>query len=658
MKILILNKSILLFSIISSFNYAMEKPSVPVEQIIQDYYSIDHLVSLKQKRIPVTIPCTWIIDQTNQDQPVNINMTGALLKRFIKSIEQAFFPIIVSHYLLTNFLTRQNPAHPNHYAVKTVRIDHDNWQVYEITNTQFYLLIPKKYAFAFLDGFNIGKMRNVSHLLSDPQALITHIAQTKSFPTFSAQQMETIFNTKSKNRWSFMISGHGMLYSTIVDLESIQINALLDFFDKHLIVGVVFLETCYLGGANLSLLDFKNQEVNVNHNFILIAGSVTDSPTYLSPQFGTLVRNFFNTAATLIDKGQGLNQLINYAYVITEEPASIHGTAQIPQVWLPRGIGFQTLNTQEEIFTLSPVQLKIHESENKRIQLLNKRAILIYPEAINQTLIVNALDYKHPFIDSPRFDATPHLSKLHIRDEQDFAEMFDEKSEFFPALKSRFDPTISPDLSSWLPAFSQFFKQDESFLFPDFISMIRSNAKHRFARIELQDQMPQLGVLRFLSDAFLDIGERFSKKTFFIDELKGNNDINLLLESSRIVQKNITPNPLEKVAIQNSHDGKITLKNIIIMTRGGISPDQNRFNLQFNIGNTRWELDSYQQEPWQFKDITSHYSSYRSLQPPTLQQKTIGQILKQKQIDIQRKQEIEHSRKEVLEKTLKKGPSL
>lgn len=655
MNILHLSKSILLFSIISSFNYAMEKPPAPIEQTIQDYYAIDHLVSLKQKRMPISIPCAWIIDQTNQDQPVDKNMTGALLQRFIKSIEQAFFPIIVSHYLLTNFLTRQNPAHPNHYAVKTVRLDHDNWQVYEIPNTQFYLLVPKKYAFAFLDGFNIGKMRNVSHLLSDTQALINHIAQTKSFPEFSARQMETIFNTKSKNRWNFMISGHGILYSKIVDLESKQINALLDFFDKYLIVGVVFLETCYLGGANLSLLDFKNQGVTINHNFILLAGSVTDSPTYLSPQFGILARNFFNTAATLIDKGQGLNRLINYAYVIAFEPASIHGTAQIPQVWLPRGLGFQTLNTDKEIFSLSNIQLKIHEAENKPIHLLNKRAVLIYPEVINQTLIVNALDYKHPFIESPRFDATPHLSKLHIRDEQDFAEMFDEKSEFFPALKSRFDPTASPDLSSWLPAFSEFFKQDESFLFPDFISMIRSNAKHRFARIELQDQMPQLGVLRFLSDAFLDIGERFSKKTFFIDELFGNNDINLLLESSRIVQKNITPYPLEKVAVQNSVNGKVTLKNIIIMTRGGISPDQNSFNLQFNIGNTRWELDSYQQEPWHFKDISSYYSSYKKTVSDTLQQKTIGQILKQKQVHMQERRQRDIQRKQMLEKILKKS---
>ena len=202
--------------------------------------------------------------------------------------------------------------------------------------------------------------------------------------------------------------------------------------------------------------------------------------------------------------------------------------------------------------------------------------------------------------------------------------------------------------------FFKIFQDGQSYLFPDFISMIRSNAKHHFARIELQNNMSQLGVLRFLSDSFLDIGERYSKKVFFIDELVGDNDINLLLESSRLEKKHFDQWPLEKIASAHTRDGKITLKNISITSKGEVSPHDNSFTLQFSIGNTRWELDSNQTIPWFFKDMSGTYASYRPLPQRNVQQKTLSQILQQKQIRAREKQKIATERKEAVEKAIKK----
>ena len=413
---------------------SMEK--APAQPIIKsDYYSLENLKKLSTQKIEQHIPCYIFIDQTNEDNPDSQESAGVLLAMLTEAIDAGYYCMIVSHSLVQSFLVRKNPDHP--YKL-TADLFQSKWMLYEIPNTQFFLFIPKTYEAFYKKGFNTARMQNLTPLLpqrgSDYQELTRHISRTVYYPMFSSNQLNSIFSLNKNIIWDFVIDGHGAPYDQIAGLKPESINKLLHFFDTKLSTGVIYLISCYLGGTNLSLLDFKNQHVSVIHPYILIAGSIAEMTSHFHRDFSEFIKKYFNAAAHLEDRGESLNELLQAVNYFSKETGPIHGTGQLAQVWLPGGLGFQTFNIDKALFWLGNVTLKTHEEEHKPILIQNKQAVLLYPDTIGVPLKVSPYNYGSQALRELTSSLIPRLSEIYEQDEQGFLENFDQNPDSFPSL--------------------------------------------------------------------------------------------------------------------------------------------------------------------------------------------------------------------------------
>ena len=170
--------------------------------------------------------------------------------------------------------------------------------------------------------------------------------------------------------------------------------------------GVVYISTCFAGGKNINLLKMSDTGITFSHNFILIVGSATDAPTYVENEQEKFYLHYYNFSAFLQDKGTSLNKLLQEINTLNMHTDSPHGTSNIPQVWLPGGLGFQTFNIDERLFILGNVLVRVHEDEKKPITISDKQAVLVYPQSIKVPVIVKPRvytsedfisRYEHPF---------------------------------------------------------------------------------------------------------------------------------------------------------------------------------------------------------------------------------------------------------------------
>jgi hypothetical protein len=139
--------------------------------------------------------------------------------------------------------------------------------------------------------------------------------------------------------------------------------------------------------------------------------------------------------------------------------------------------------------------------------------------------------------------------------------------------------------------------------------------------------------MRFIRDAFLDIAQRASNKTFLIDKLTGFNDISILLDAMGEVS-----HPLN-LALSKDINKNITLENVLIQTNG----QRHFYQIYFIFDNTYWYFSSLNLEPyklaWQFNEtpvtgliLTRLYNHLKGkVLSEKIEQKTISEILQQKQ---------------------------
>jgi len=139
--------------------------------------------------------------------------------------------------------------------------------------------------------------------------------------------------------------------------------------------------------------------------------------------------------------------------------------------------------------------------------------------------------------------------------------------------------------------------------------------------------------MHFIRDAFFDMGDRSTTKTFLIEELIGNNDISALLELSRLKNKVAYPQPFE-AKLRNSIGKQIRLKKVIITT------DEDNAHLDFIFDEEAWSFSfnptswKTPQSLWNFKqtDTGSHYRDFikKNPRPERIDQKSISEILSKK----------------------------
>lgn len=239
---------------------------------------------------------------------------------------------IVSDYILKNLILRKYTKNPDPILAK-IHLTLNNWDIYQVKNTQFFVLVPHNYDNTIFNkekwtkiDLSIGNEYNGSEeerfpiiswdkrtpieakrLLSNknlkyiPYAkdLNTEIAPQKPTEKITTQkdfkpiQISWIFKPQVKNiktkyesesiihqPCNIYISGHGDK-KKIAGVFINDMSAMLLFFNDKLNTKSVRIVTCSAGGKNLDLIQSKN-DIPIRIEYLLIVDSITDAPIALN----------------------------------------------------------------------------------------------------------------------------------------------------------------------------------------------------------------------------------------------------------------------------------------------------------------------------------------------------------------------------------------
>lgn len=351
-------------------------------------------------------PLFIVIDQL---EPLDEN--NAMTMRLMSSILDESYPILTSAHLLHKIVyAGLHPESTLYYQVEAV--DLSKWSIFYSKTSSFVLLIPEK---ASSTGFNIEQL----HKISEEDKTLTALEgflKTKMEPIIyvTASDFRKFLLIKKNDPqynanlpyWTVVITGHGEEDKAVCNIEPQDIPDVLSFFNSEVNTDKMVLDTCSVGGKNRNLLQFKKDINNDNVlnalNFILIISATTDAQTT-----GFNYKSFFEFdydpkafEGTYIL--QALLEIIS---------GDLRSPEQIPQVWLPGGLGFQSLALCGCIKILGNVFVTIHEQENKPISTYKhkgikstkiqgksalryepfeeefySRILLVYPEVVNVSI--------------------------------------------------------------------------------------------------------------------------------------------------------------------------------------------------------------------------------------------------------------------------------
>lgn len=597
-------------------------------------------------------PLLMLIDQAGIENPFN-GVDG--LEALTLTLQQILFfkpnfPIFVSSSTFFNLITRTGLGTSE--TPLSSYFNKKDWLFYDVPSSQFFLLVPKKYLETNPNhGLRLNELPNLTNLLPEPKEDFSKFLQeatpyfAKGFEPFKVADLSKIFVDKKDNKtlpiFDIWILGHGQMGTTIVDLSIEQVNEVLRFFDLHINAGVILLQSCYVGGINSNLLQFKETGVAITHNYILVVDGITDSLTYTYFNINKIINDFFNNAANLKDKGDSLSRLLKDLNIFHENSGSPHGAENIPQVWLPNGLGFQTFNIDERILVIGNVLAKIHEENRSPIIIKNKEAVLLYPIVINAPVHVGLSPTQKTENLINLWQSLPTINDLRFN-----KIALDEKLiKIFPSLNN-----VSP----------QSLTERRYLLFPVFIPI--NIAGNKFNEVKLNSSLfPHAGILHFLRDSFLSMPERETQSIYTsIDRLTGYNDISLTLALTREfrekeLQITTEQNPLEKDLLAFA-DKEITIEKV------EITSTEENFSIAFIVNNKAWILtdeDLQESNYWNFKEfpLDTHlqlYSEFNEYLSEKSGQKSISEVLKQKQQDILRKKAALSEKQKIITETLAK----
>ena len=635
-----------------------------------EYYTPENLQKLKSQGIPYHLPCTILIDPEKHECPdckLFIN-TFALAGNLITADNAIICTSSLAHNL---FYRLQNPETSSFnslfkQATEDFTFNRTDWDVYDVVNSQFILFVPKKFAPFYNNELNINQSNKLtlinSHLSEEPNYtnFINWLNVKKNTSIkFSKENLQTIFISKKNYQqtfapiWDFFVSGHGTMGVHIAGLTHTETTDFLSFFDSEIRTGTLDIMSCYAGGKNLQLLQFEQSGIPVSHNYILIVNSISDETVggllYIS-DFFKFTHQFFNNAAQLSNKGEALNQLLQSLDVLSTALGSPHGTANIPQVWLPNGMGFQTFNIDKEIFSLGKVILTVHENEKKPIIIKNRRAVLIYPKSISVPLIVGisgvstlSQEYKAanlPFV-SPLGKKFARWKSIPAVTENAFwAELTDPQVEQIAQKIHKEFPAFKLETPSYYKNYS------DIYLYPQFIPMSPTGDDYYlyFKEINLENNdCLTCGVMRFIRDTFFDLVSTEVFKTTYIDSLTGYNDIALLIRARNLKNETFSSSTefqptYEDDELAKNSNKKITLKNVKIRTY------KTPLLISFELDGKAWRISNPLETGWYFSpiDIKQYRASYESSKQKDIiqdkpDQKSISEILQLKQQEILKK---------------------
>lgn len=590
-----------------------------------------------------------LIDEDSDETPQEKNIQ-ALTGILARLLHEQTAPVLVSWATLHNLLARltflNDPRHPENIELTGVPFYRSEWRIFEIEGTKFYLLLPYKYlrnkkidssfkaAGAHTQlALKFDHLTELSSLLPLPHGsfkeLTSFIRKNPYPPAFAKIKLENLFlqqkhadrvlRQPARSNWIIYIVGHGGMHGSITGLHNYDLRELLDFFDNHLHTRLVYLDSCYIGGRNKQLLLRKEGKP---YSFSLIAGGITDQPTLAFPDhmsfesfFSRVEQNrtpIFDSHTThhLLDAARFLAPTISAA-------TSRHGLTCLPQLLAPGTSTFEVLGKDQSTISLD------NDPEEEKIWCIEKSAILLYRTFYNTPLYITPAREVAQFPDDSPYIAADYLN-IHSFESFPLLKSLRSLNSFILKLKKK---KMSP--CTILKEARDHYSPPTA-LFPTFISMLHPDpfttrfskeeiTYHRFKEIEVDNKVgavasPFFGLLRFLYDAFLDIGNRHSKNVFLIDKLTGYNDFGLFFELYYHAQPHTSPARRDFFLFECP--ANLTLTNVVITTgEKTVSKDTIpageecfEFYISFECNNHCWqyrfggsESAFAQAVPWAFK---------------------------------------------------------
>lgn len=575
------------------------------------------------------LPLAILIEQGHSES-ISAGSIGSVTNYFKELIEQKAAATLVSKKVMFNFMERKrfwnSAKHPENKQLQSVNFYNNEFDLYELSDSQFFLVIPQSKVTQYQDAINLAKLTKINLPDTsdpDPYAVILEGMLSKSTGwgkvndddwtggryvvqrSFSIKDIQELFskNTTTDIVWDVFVCGHGnpgtignsiiKEEETIASLKPADMQDLLKFFTQHVTTGVFIILSCYAGGTNFQYLSFKKEIKNPTFfalpNFPIIVQGVDDTIVQIGKQDFNMI---FSKAAALGDgSAKDLAGLMERLTKIDKSGGvSIHGSSSIPQIILPGGRLIQSLVPQKQIKVIGNVYAKTQEIEGSIIDIKSGvSTVLLYPNVVKASISVQSTENTSISEENKKdhWLYLPAFSELINRERNNIWDFVWTERRSFPVLNRVGD---SPILNkTWLAP------RDNTQLYPEIISMIHGDAVHYIANITC-NQKPEnreFGVLNFIRDAFHDLNGRETKKTFIIGRLSGPNDLSPLLEVARAIKKNTTQLEIEPIIQKKS---TLLLERVIIQTSGAWLTDwtTGKYNsvikthITFMIGNTAW----------------------------------------------------------------------
>jgi hypothetical protein len=595
------------------------------------------------------------------------NEVRALLSIFNKAIYDQVAPILVTRNILYNYITRRSyTTHPEHTENKNLEnspLYKGIWRLFKINNAKFYLLLPEKllptnrYPTNLVEkkilGFHFTNTTELTEQLPIAgdfyRDVRNFLKNDKEGVTLEGFDLSIIFNTKKSNTlpsyqinykpWNIYLLGHGSPTGFIAGTQAKNICKLLNFFDRSISTNLVYIASCFLGGANKYLLMPPDEKP---YSFILALGAITDAVTVTYPSKTSFEQFFTQAEKPLTTRGKSylVNTLKPLTQCITSK-WSHHGITEQPQIYSPQKKCFDALALDKSITPLyrsnrhTPSPELLHKLPTQSdispltIFLHDKIAILLYESFYEEALHIGP-NQAGPGISTSKANPLtniPTAAGLLLPSLLELAETKGEAPAWKRAARDM-EKVIQKNIgnSNQLLSHMQQYFSPSSAIFPAFISMLHTphskagpitpqTISHHFTQIDVSNKLngvanPLFGVMHFFRDAFLDASCRCSKNIFLIDSVTGFNDFSIYFELEALAKEKPLAPFASKLAAYIHED--ITFSQITITTQGLLGKSQREMcvEISFIFSKKAWSMkfignpaDFSQINHWHFDPI-------------------------------------------------------
>jgi hypothetical protein len=494
------------------------------------------------------LPLMMLLDYDSKDEASGIKPSA--LKNFVKQIsdnnsKENGPAVVVSRNLLLGYAhmikdaLERKKSNINFFAPS-------EWAMYSSNDSDLFIIIPKGSDDFFnlcYKAFNIsGEGAPFSKFLTPEQenlvtqknptvyqSIIDRLIQEPSPDRYcTSKNLKSLFrpldlNAKEVILFDIYIVGHGseLDRKNDFDIAGLKKHHFFDFLNiinKEIKTGILMVMSCFAGEK----IEHINSGIRPENKsiskllFPIIISSVDARTTYENP---IDISKIFYYARMFDQDSKVLKMLFKYLDNSLHRKKDHQASSSIPQIIFPGGISVQSLTPEDRVTVIGDVFTRIHEQEN--------REIITYQKRVLQKSIKNK--------------------------KSSYEVMYQEKKAVTNILI--YPSVIYPPVR--IKSFSKMF-------FPVIISMDhRVNAHYYFSKIILdkRTKTDDIGIFKFIQDAFCKQRGRISKKTILIELLEGKNDFLSYFSEDSLSKEDY--GKIRKIMRINTG-----LKNVIVATDG------------------------------------------------------------------------------------------